>query len=233
MAVSWIWILGIMSITGISFNIVNVILATFIFGQGDDYTIFMTEGCQHEYTYGRPILASYKSSIIQSALIMFVGIGTLIVSRHPAMKSLGEVTIVGMLSVVLMAYMLPPLLFKWLTTKDGKSRIHPITLSTLFRGIPKDPVSLVRGRYIYKGQKIMKTVSANLRNSERTLSGIQVNDTDNCQINDDGYGETAILFALTHPEIKVTAYMEDEDKARIAEISAKDFIDNIEFKLKS
>jgi predicted RND superfamily exporter protein len=44
MAISWIWILGIMGITGIQFNIVNVILATFIFGQGDDYTIFMTEG---------------------------------------------------------------------------------------------------------------------------------------------------------------------------------------------
>ncbi len=233
MAVSWIWILGIMSIAGISFNIVNVILATFIFGQGDDYTIFMTEGCQHEYTYRRPILASYKSSIIQSALIMFVGIGTLIVSRHPAMKSLGEVTIVGMLSVVLMAYMLPPLLFKWLTTKDGKTRIHPITLSTLFRGIPEDPVSLVRGRYIYKGQKIMKTVSSNLRDSQKALSIIPDDTTNSCQITDHGYGETAILFALTHPEVKVTAYMDDEDKARIAEISAKDFIDNIEFKLES
>ena len=42
MAVSWIWILGIMGLTGIQFNIVNIILATFIFGQGDDYTIFMT-----------------------------------------------------------------------------------------------------------------------------------------------------------------------------------------------
>ena len=38
MALSWIWILGIMSVFGIKFNIVNIILATFIFGQGDDYT---------------------------------------------------------------------------------------------------------------------------------------------------------------------------------------------------
>ncbi|MBR4130487.1 MAG: MMPL family transporter [Bacteroidaceae bacterium] len=114
MAISWIWILGIMSILGIKFNIVNIILATFIFGQGDDYTIFMTEGCLSEYIHKKPVLASYKRSIILSALIMFIGIGTLIIAKHPALHSLAEVTIVGMFSVVLMAYLIPPLLFKWM-----------------------------------------------------------------------------------------------------------------------
>ena len=120
MAVSWIWILGIMSILGIKFNIVNIILATFIFGQGDDYTIFMTEGCVSEYVHGRPVLASYKRSIILSALIMFIGIGSLIFARHPALHSLAEVTIIGMFSVVLMAYMIPPLLFKWWMKRFAK-----------------------------------------------------------------------------------------------------------------
>jgi len=118
MAVSWIWILGIMSMLGIKFNIVNIILATFIFGQGDDYTIFMTEGCISEYEHGKPVLASYKRSIILSALIMFIGIGTLIMAKHPALHSLAEVTIVGMFSVVLMAYLLPPLLFKWVMKSE-------------------------------------------------------------------------------------------------------------------
>ena len=114
MAISWIWILGIMSLLGIKFNIVNIILATFIFGQGDDYTIFMTEGCISEYIHEKPILAPYKRSIILSALIMFIGIGTLIFAKHPALHSLAEVTIIGMFSVVLMAYLIPPLLFRWM-----------------------------------------------------------------------------------------------------------------------
>ena len=114
MAISWIWILGIMSLLGIKFNIVNIILATFIFGQGDDYTIFMTEGCISEYIHKKPILAPYKRSIILSALIMFIGIGTLIFAKHPALHSLAEVTIIGMFSVVLMAYLIPPLLFRWM-----------------------------------------------------------------------------------------------------------------------
>jgi len=112
MAISWVWILGLMAILGIKFNIVNVILATFIFGQGDDYTIFMTEGCIYEHKTGKPILASYKHSILLSAIIMFIGIGTLIVAKHPALHSLAEITIVGMSSVVFMSWLIPPLLFK-------------------------------------------------------------------------------------------------------------------------
>jgi len=120
MAISWIWILGIMSLLGIKFNIVNIILATFIFGQGDDYTIFMTEGCISEYIHKKPILAPYKRSIILSALIMFIGIGTLIFAKHPALHSLAEVTIIGMFSVVLMAYLIPPLLFRWMMKRFPK-----------------------------------------------------------------------------------------------------------------
>ena len=117
MAISWVWILGLMAILGIKFNIVNVILATFIFGQGDDYTIFVTEGCIYEHKTGKPILASYKHSILLSAIIMFIGIGTLIVAKHPALHSLAEITIVGMSSVVFMSWLIPPLLFKLIYKK--------------------------------------------------------------------------------------------------------------------
>lgn len=134
MAVSWLWILGIMAMLGIRFNIVNIILATFIFGQGDDYTIFMTEGLSYEYAYRRRLLASYKNSIVVSALIMFIGMGTLVFAQHPALRSLGEVIVVGMSSVVLMAYLFPPLIFNWLVrSRDGRARLRPVTIGRLFR----------------------------------------------------------------------------------------------------
>ena len=139
LAVGWIWILGVMHLTGIQFNIVNVILATFIFGQGDDYTIFITEGLLYEYTTDKPRLASYKHSVVISALIMFAGVGCLIVAKHPALRSLALVTIVGMAMVVLMATFIPPLIFDWLTKKKGVKRETPITLGrllyTLFIGV--------------------------------------------------------------------------------------------------
>ena len=122
-----------MGICDIKFNIVNIILATFIFGQGDDYTIFVTEGVIYEYCYGKKMLSQFKNSIILSSSIMFIGIGMLIFAKHPAMRSLAEVTIVGMFSVVMMAYILPPLIFRYLTTKNGKPRKEPITLWKIFK----------------------------------------------------------------------------------------------------
>jgi 1-acyl-sn-glycerol-3-phosphate acyltransferase len=135
LATAWIWILGLMSIFGLKFNIVNIILATFIFGQGDDYTIFVTEGLLYEYSYGKKMLASFKNSIILSAIILFLATGMLIFAQHPAMRSLAEVTIVGMISVLIMAYIFPPLLFNAMTMKKGKPRLMPVTLWNLCKTI--------------------------------------------------------------------------------------------------
>lgn len=132
LTVSWFWILGIMYLFDIKFNIVNIILATFIFGQGDDYAVFMTEGLMYEYARGKRVLKSFKNSVAISALIMFVGIGTLIFAKHPAMSSLGLIVVIGMFSVVAASFIFPPLLFDFLTKKrDGTLRAAPFTLRSL------------------------------------------------------------------------------------------------------
>ncbi len=133
MAMGWLWILGMMFIFGMQFNIVNVILATFIFGQGDDYTIFMTDGLINEFAYKKKLLPSFKNSIVISALIMFIGIGSLIVAKHPALHSLAEVTIVGMLTVVLMAWVIPPTIYGWLVRTEKGTRRTPITMEKVIR----------------------------------------------------------------------------------------------------
>ena len=131
LTVGWAWILGIMNMVDIKFNIINIILATFIFGQGDDYTIFITEGLLYEYAYGKRMLKNYRNSVILSGILMFIGIGTLIFAKHPAMRSLAEVAIIGMATVVLMACYLPPIVFGWLTKKKGQLRQVPLTLKRL------------------------------------------------------------------------------------------------------
>ena len=131
LTVGWMWILGIMHLGDIKFNIVNIILATFIFGQGDDYTIFITEGLLYEYAYGKRMLKNYRNSVILSGILMFIGIGTLIFAKHPAMRSLAEVAIIGMATVVFMACYLPPFIFGWLTKKKGQLRQVPLTLKRM------------------------------------------------------------------------------------------------------
>ena len=129
LAVSWIWIRGIMGLTGLQFNIVNIILATFIFGMGDDYSIFITEGLEYEYKTGKKILHSYSNAVVLSAIIMFIGIGVLAFAKHPALRSLGLVTVIGMVTVVAMACYLPPILYRWLHFKNGQKRPRPLTIA--------------------------------------------------------------------------------------------------------
>ncbi|MBO4771398.1 MAG: 1-acyl-sn-glycerol-3-phosphate acyltransferase [Bacteroidales bacterium] len=132
LTVSWFWILGIMYLFDIKFNIVNIILATFIFGQGDDYAVFMTEGLMYEYARGKRVLKSFKNSVAISALIMFVGIGALVFAKHPAMSSLGLIVVIGMFSVVAASFIFPPLLFDYLTKRrDGTLRPAPYTLRSM------------------------------------------------------------------------------------------------------
>jgi 1-acyl-sn-glycerol-3-phosphate acyltransferase len=135
MIIGWIWILGLMAIFDVKFNIVNIILATFIFGLGDDYSIFIMEGAIHEHASKRKILKSYKLAVILSALTMFIGIGSLIFAKHPAMKSLAQVTIIGMVSVVVISYTVLPFFYRWLVSWNGKKRIIPVTGRNLFNSV--------------------------------------------------------------------------------------------------
>ncbi len=229
MAVSWVWILGIMALLGIQFNVVNIILATFIFGQGDDYTIFMTEGCQYEYAYRRKMLNSYKQSIIISALIMFIGIGSLIVARHPALRSLAEVTIVGMFTVVFMAWLLPTYCFRWLVyDRNGNERKQPITLCGLLFRNRNSAYQKVSDRYRYRGVEISMAVNRRLRywrSHEAELSQLSDGET----ITDDGWGETALLVALLNPQRRYVAVVANDERAIVARHAFENVTNNLEY----
>ena len=226
MAVSWVWILGIMSLLGIQFNVVNIILATFIFGQGDDYTIFMTEGCQYEYAYRRPMLSSYKRSIIISALMMFIGIGALIVAKHPALFSLAEVTIIGMFSVVLMAWLLPPLIFRWLVYDKGRERVRPLTLMRLVCGGGEQTGDFVADCYRYRGVEISSAVNKRLRRYrkkgyDRLIDQSIAPSAQSVVMVNSGWGETALLYALQRPQRTVIAVESNHDKCQVAKYVAE------------
>lgn len=88
MVFSWIWILGIMALFGITFNIINIVLSTLIFALGDDYCIFTTDSMQEGYARKTDQLKSTSTSITLSALTTITGMGVLIFAQHPALKSI-------------------------------------------------------------------------------------------------------------------------------------------------
>ena len=132
MAVSWIIITGIMEMLGVQFNIVNIILSTFIFGMGDDFSIFIMDGLLHKYRTGRELVNSHKSAIFFSSFVMIVGIGALIFAKHPALHSIALITILGMVAVVLVAYVAEPVIFREFVTKPASEGKAPYTFGTVF-----------------------------------------------------------------------------------------------------
>ena len=131
MAVSWVIILGLMAVTGTQFNIVNIILSTFIFGLGDDFSIFIMDGLQQEYRTGKKMLTSHKTAIFFSSFTAVVGLGVLVFAKHPALQSISVISILGMISVVLVSYTILPILFRFFISGPASRGNFPYTLSGL------------------------------------------------------------------------------------------------------
>lgn len=127
----WVWTLGIMGLFGWNFNIIDIIVCTFISGLGVDYSIFMARGMLHEYTYGEKVLNSYKVSIFLSALTTLLGMGALIFAQHPALYSVAKIALVGIVSVLVIPYVVLPMLFRFFIVGRAEKGLAPYTLSSL------------------------------------------------------------------------------------------------------
>ncbi len=125
---SWQWTIGLMGFFNVEFNIFNIIICTFIFGLGIDYSIFVMQGMMNNYKYGGKSILPYKVSIILSVTTTLIGVGVLIFAKHPALKSIALVTIFGIFSVIIITFTILPFLFNLLTHTKNKKRQFPIIL---------------------------------------------------------------------------------------------------------
>lgn len=135
MCISWIIILGVMSIFNIKFNIVNIILATFIFGIGDDFSIFTMDGLLSKYKNGSKLFEAHKSAIFFSALTTVIGMGVLIFAKHPALQSIATISVLGLCIVVIVSYTVQPYLFDLLILKPTQQGGQPYTISSCINTI--------------------------------------------------------------------------------------------------
>jgi uncharacterized protein len=129
MLLSWIWILGFAGWMGISFNLINVVVTTFIFGLGDDFAIFITEGKLAKFVSGKKSLGSFTTGIVLSAITTIVGTGVLVLAEHPAIHSIGLISVVGLLSILFISLVVQPLLFDFFISSRTEKGRAPLTLS--------------------------------------------------------------------------------------------------------
>ena len=116
---TWFITMGVMGVFGLEFNVFNIMIATFIFGLGVDYNIFMTNGLQHGKDKTQ-LLHSHKTSILLSVLTTILGVGVLIFAKHPALYSISVVAVVGIFTAVLISFTVQPLLYRLLIFKGKK-----------------------------------------------------------------------------------------------------------------
>ena len=115
MFLSWYVVQGWMAILGLSFNMINIVISTFIFGIGVDYSIFVMKGLiEGQRQEESRLLEYHKVAIFFSALVLIVVMGAMLFAKHPTIVSIGECALIGMICTILITYTLQPLIFRWL-----------------------------------------------------------------------------------------------------------------------
>jgi len=109
---SWLIVQGAMDLFGQQFNLISIIISTFIFGIGVDYSIFVMNGLS------RGNLQYHKTAVLLSAVILIVTVSSMLLAVHPAIRSVGFSTLVGLLSAIVLSYVLQPAIYRKLQSSE-------------------------------------------------------------------------------------------------------------------
>lgn len=108
------WTLGLMSLIGIPFNIINTLVTVFIAGLGIDYGIFFVQTYRgsdsREHADER--LKHAGAGVLVAALTTLFGFGSLALAQHPALFSVGVTTALGVTSALVLTLAVVPTLLE-------------------------------------------------------------------------------------------------------------------------
>lgn len=135
MVISWIWILGLMALLGLKFNIVNIIISSLIFGLGDDFAIFTMDGLTQKLRTGKDKLGSIRAAVYVSVVTVIIGLGVLLLAKHPALKSIAFISVTGLVCVLFISQTLQPFLFNWFIQNRADKKLFPFTIWSFLKSL--------------------------------------------------------------------------------------------------
>ncbi|MEO8067007.1 MAG: 1-acyl-sn-glycerol-3-phosphate acyltransferase [Flavobacteriales bacterium] len=135
MALGWIWILGICGLFGIPFNMVNILICTFIFGLGDDYCIFTSDGILERYKTGKDHTHANRDAMLLTGVTTLLGTGALLFAEHPALRSIATLSVIGMVCILVIALTVQPWLYRTFITGRAAKGLYPFTAKSLLISI--------------------------------------------------------------------------------------------------
>lgn len=122
MVLSWYTVLGAMALFDQTFNLVNIIVSSFVFGIGVDYSVFIMEGLLKGHE-NNPTMVYNKTAITMSAVILVICMFVLGFAIHPAVQSISFASLVGMITTIMLSYTLEPILFRfYMKCKNRKKK---------------------------------------------------------------------------------------------------------------
>ncbi|MDR2359435.1 MAG: MMPL family transporter [Prevotellaceae bacterium] len=217
MGLSWYIVLGSMPVFGLEFNLINIIISSFIFGIGVDYSIFIMDGLLANYRRGEPLLAYHKTAIFFSAVILIVVVASLLFAVHPAIASIGVSTLTGMGATILIAYSLQPFLFALLITDRTARGKAPVTLKNIFFRHTPSLKHTLQNNYLYKGYGINRLLNKELKQTDNYALLIAAA-ADRNTLLDYGCGCGFVSYAVSavQPQMQITGFDACEDAIAIA-----------------
>jgi hypothetical protein len=123
---------GFIYLLDLELNIFSTIVTTLVLGLGIDFSIFMTSGLQHKYSTGENHLKVYRTSILLAVLTTVLSIGVLIFAKHPALKSISLISLIGITAAMFITFSLYPLLFKFCIENRPKKGKSPVSFRIFF-----------------------------------------------------------------------------------------------------
>lgn len=101
-----LFMVGVMGVLGIGFNLFNIVAAILIIGLGVDYGIFMVT----KITHGLDLAT--QRAVFVSGLTTLAGFGALVMARHPALHSIGLSVLVGIGAAIPSALLVIPAIYR-------------------------------------------------------------------------------------------------------------------------
>jgi hopanoid biosynthesis associated RND transporter like protein HpnN len=137
MILGTLWMLAIMQVTGLKFNLVNIWALPLIIGSATEYGVNMVLRALESRAHGGPRLArSTVMGVVFNGLTTIAGFGSLLIAQHRGVWSLGLLLVIGSTTTLIASLVvLPTLLHLADRVLSPASDPHPVaTAATVATG---------------------------------------------------------------------------------------------------
>jgi uncharacterized protein len=233
--VTWVIALGIMSLLGIEFNILNIIISTFIFGLGLDYSIFITNAFIKEYETSEKVIKTYRASILLSVLTTLLGIGALFLAKHPALRSISIVSIIGILSAVSVAFLIQGYIFQSLFINRKKQGKAAFNFKNFYYPARFSGNRLYHKKELYDNYRYKKALPGVKKEfdpeKERFVRVAEfLEENDRILHFNSGYGSLPIFLSYRFENVELTAVEQDREKLQAAKNTFRNTLETLNFR---